>query len=110
MNSLGFREGFSSDIDKFKQQYRTQSPVIADRFESAVNEALAKIKEAPTAVGHFIRGPEGAVREFRRCNLKGFPLFIIYGVSGQMILIGGLLHARSRPAEWLRPFRPPWGN
>jgi len=45
------------------------------------------------------------VSEFRRRNLRGFPFFVLYGFTGDRLLLGSLIPSRSDPLTWLTRFR-----
>ncbi len=41
------------------------------------------------------------MRDVRRRNLRAFPFFILYGLSGDTLIIGSLIPSRSDPLTWL---------
>jgi hypothetical protein len=46
------------------------------------------------------------VRELRRRNLRAFPFFILYGVTGDRLIIGAVIASRSDPLTWLSRLKP----
>ena len=74
------------------------------RFRAEVDKAIEKIKDSPTSAGHFVDTGSQIVKEVRRRNLSSFPFFILYGVSGDLLVVRSLLPSASDPLTWLKRF------
>jgi plasmid stabilization system protein ParE len=73
--------------------YRERSPLASARFVHEVNQAIAKILEAPQ---RWSRGSHGTYK----ANLPCFPFAVIYRESGETIQILAVAHGRRRPGYW----------
>jgi hypothetical protein len=104
MNVL-FHPNFPRDIRKFEEDYGAISEGLTARFRQEIEEALAAIKKAPQAAGHFLQIESQTVRELRRRNLRVFPFFVLYGLTEQSLIVGALIPSRSDPLTWLIRFR-----
>jgi hypothetical protein len=102
---VGYHPDFAKDIRKFEAEYCQISAGLATRFREEVDDALAAIKAAPQAAGHFLQTGSQVVPEFRRRNLRAFPFFVLYGFTGDRLLFGSLIPSRSDPLTWLTRFR-----
>ena len=100
-----YHPDFAQDIRRFEAEYREISTGLAERFRQEVDDALDAIKVAPQAAGHFLQTGSRVVSECRRRNLRAFPLFVLYGLTGDRLLIGSLIPSRSDPLTWLTRFR-----
>jgi hypothetical protein len=100
-----YHPDFAKDIRKFEAQYLEVSTGLAERFRQEVFAALDAIKAAPEAAGHFLQTGSRVIHEFRRRNLRAFPLFVLYGLAGDRLLFGSLIPSRSDPLTWLTRFR-----
>ena len=100
-----YHPDFPQDIRRFEAVYREISTGLAERFRQEVDDALEAIKAAPQASGHFLQTGSRVVQEFRRRNLRGFPFFVLYGLTGDRLLLGSLIPSRSDPLTWLTRFR-----
>jgi hypothetical protein len=99
-----FHPDFPKDIRKFAADYREISGGLAARFRKEVEDAIDAIKASPQGAGHFLHTGSRAVPEFRRRNLRAFPFFILYGVSGDSLIFGSVIPSRSDPLTWLIRF------
>lgn len=95
---------FATDIRQYAERYRKVSPKLGTRFRLDVDEAIAAIKSAPTAAGHYVNTGSSILREVRRRNLKAFPFFVLYGVTKDQLLFGSVIPSASDPLAWLKPF------
>jgi hypothetical protein len=93
---------FPQDIKKFEAQYREISARLGQRLRADVDKAIEHIKKSPNSAGHFLNTGSQIVREVRRRNLKSFPFFILYGVSGDMLVFRSLIPSTSDPLTWLK--------
>jgi len=73
---------FPQDVKKIQAQYREVSAQLGVRFRTEVDMAVGLIKASPSSAGHFLNTGSQIVKEVRRRNLKSFPFFVLYGVSG----------------------------
>ena len=98
---------FPKDIKRFEAQYREVSEPLASRFRGAVDDAVGRIKASPSSAGHFVNTGSQVVKEVRRCNLSSFPFFILYAVSGDMLVFRSVIPTASDPLTWLKHFQAP---
>lgn len=101
---VGFHPSFSKDIRKFEGDYKAISDGLAARFRAEVDQAIESIKAAPERAGHFIQIERKSVLEYRRCNLRAFPFFVLYATTVDAVYIGSLIPSRSDPLTWLTRF------
>ena len=73
--------------------YRERSVTAATNFESAVSQAIARVKESPE------RWPWYA-SAFRKYTLHQFPFSIVYQIFSTHILVLALAHGHRRPGYW----------
>jgi len=95
---------FAQDVLRFAGQYGVISPRLEDRFRIEVDEVLARIKERPTAAGHFLNNGSAVVTDVRRRNLASFPYFVLYGLHADLMVVGALIPSASDPLTWLDRF------
>jgi hypothetical protein len=113
---VSYHPGFPKDIKRFEAQYQGVSERLALRFRAAVDEAIDQIKTSPASAGHFVNTGSRIVKEVRRRNLSSFPAFILYGVSGDLLVFRSLIASASDPLTWLKRFpeataaQPPVGG
>lgn len=103
---VAYHPDFPKDIKRFEAQYRRVSEGLALRFRAAVDNAIEHIQASPGSAGHFLNTGSQIVKEVRRRNLSLFPFFILYGVSGDMLVFRSLIASASDPLTWLRDFPP----
>jgi hypothetical protein len=101
-----FHPDFPKDVRKFESDYALVSQGLAARFRSEIDEAIESIKLSPNSAGHFLNLGSAVVRELRRRNLRAFPFFILYGVTGDRLIIGAVIASRSDPLTWLSRLKP----
>lgn len=99
-----FHPEFASDQRRFEAEYTEISPGLSARFRAEVDAAIAAIKAAPTAAGHFINTGSTIVPEFRRRNFEAFPFFVLYGCTSDLLVFGAIVPTRSDPLRWLTRF------
>lgn len=75
--------------------YQAKSVDAADRFEAAVNAALAKTALHPSQFPQTIGG-------CRYCNLKPFPFSIVFRVQDDILKILAVAHAKRQSNYWRR--------
>lgn len=102
-----YHPDFPKDIKRFEAQYREVSERLATRFCGAVDDVIGRIKASPGSAGHFVNTGSQVVQEVRRCNLSSFPFFILYAVSGNMLVFRSVIPTSSDPWTWLKRFRAP---
>ena len=98
---VSYHPDFPKHIKRVEAQYREVSQRLALRFRAEVDKAIERIKVSPGSAGHFLNTGSRIVKEVRRCNLSSFPFFILYGVSGDMLVIRSLIASTSDPLTWL---------
>jgi len=101
---VSYHPDFPKDIKRFEAQYREVSSRLALRFRAEVDKAIEQIKSAPCSAGHFVNTGSQIVKEVRGRNLSSFPFFILYGVSGDILVMRSLLASASDPLTWLKRF------
>jgi hypothetical protein len=97
-----YHPDFPKDIKRFEGQYREVSEALAMRFRGAVDDAIRRVKASPGSAGHFVHTGSHVVKEVRRCNLPSFPFFILYAVSGDMLVFRSVIPTASDPLTWLK--------
>ena len=102
-----YHPDFPRDIKKFEEQYREVSERVVVKFRAEVDSAIERIKASPNSAGHFLNTGSQIVKEVRRRNLRSFPLFILYGVSGDLLVFRSLIPSASDPLTWLKRLAPP---
>src|SRR5688572_23921230 len=101
-----FHPEFGQDILRFEAEYARISPGLAARFRSEVDQAIGAITRSPTSAGHFLQCNSKFIERLRRCNLRSFPFFVLYGCSQDELVFGSLIPSRSDPLTWLGRFQP----
>ena len=101
-----FHPEFPKDIRKFQADYAQISDGLALRFRNEIDSAVEAIKVSPSGSGHFLNLGSTIVAKLRRRNLKSFPFFVLYGVTGDRLIFGSVIPSRSDPLKWLTRFRP----
>jgi len=104
-----YHPDFPKDVLRFTDQYGAISPKLEIRFRSEVDDALIRIKYAPTAAGHFLNTGSTIVTDMRRRNLSSFPHIVLYGLQGDLLIFGALIPSASDPLTWPARFSNP-GN
>lgn len=101
-----FHPEFPADVRRHSDAYAEISVGLGARFRTEVDEAIAAIKTAPTAAGHFLNLGSAVVPDIRRRNLHAFPFFVLYGfTSDGRLIFGAVIASRSDPLTWLARFR-----
>ena len=101
---VAYHPDFPKDIKRFEAQYLAVSERLALRFRAAVDDAIELIKASPASAGHFVNTGSRIVKEVRRRNLSSFPVFILYAVSGDLLVFRSLIASASDPLTWLHRF------
>jgi hypothetical protein len=99
-----FHPEFSKDVRRFEAEYSQISLGLATRFLNEIDQALEAIKSSPMSAGHFLGRKSSLVSELRRRNLGSFPFFVLYGLTGDQLLVGSVIPSRSDPLTWLSRF------
>ena len=73
--------------------YRERSLIAASNFESAFDQAVGKIREAP------LRWPI-YVANFRKYTLRQFPFSIVYQDFSSQVVVFAVAHGHRRPGYW----------
>jgi len=97
---------FPKDMRKFAGDYREVSSGLEERFRIEVNEAIATIKASTTGAGHYLQTGSAVIKDVRRRNLRSFPFFLLYGISGEFLTFGSRIPSRSDPLMWLSRLGP----
>lgn len=99
-----YHPGFPADVRRFEAEYARISDGLAARFRNEIERAVDDIKSSPASAGHFLRVGSAVVKELRRRNLRAFPFFVLYGFTGDQLVIGSVVPTRSDPLTWLSRF------
>src|SRR5262245_2063525 len=99
-----FHPEFPHDVRKFEDQYALVSAGLGARFRQELDNAVEAIKASPLSAGHFLNLGSKVLKELRRRNLRAFPFFLLYGVSGDHLIFGAVIPSRSDPLTWLGRF------
>ncbi len=78
------------DIREARKWYRKISPLLADDFVAAVEEAINSAKERPAAY-------QLVHRSFRRVVLRRFPYSLFYDLMGERLVVVAVLHQARDP-------------
>lgn len=100
-----FHPDFPRDQRRFEADYAEISLGLAAWFRTEIDAAIAAIKAAPSAAGHFVNTGSEIEPEFRRRNLNAFPFFVLYGCTPATVIFGANIPTRSDPLNWLTHFR-----
>ncbi len=73
--------------------YRDRSLIAAINFESAFEQAVTRIQEAPHRWPIYFK-------DFRKYILRQFPFSIAYQDLPSEIVVFAVAHARRRPGYW----------
>ena len=102
-----YHPDFPQDIRRFERQYLDISERLALRFRAAVEKAINAIKASPGSAGHFVSTGSAIVKEVRRRNLRSFPIFILYGMTDDLLVFRSLIASASDPLTWIKHFSIP---
>ena len=90
---LRFNPSATKELRKSADWYADRSEQAARRFAAAIRKALSAIDAAPE------RFPLVSQRE-RACSVEKFPFQLIFRVSGDVLYIVAVAHAKRRPGYW----------
>lgn len=96
---------FFDDLRRFTEEYRAVYENLGHRFNQEVRQALLRVKAGPEYAGHLLKTRPITLKDVRRCNLRSFPFFVLYGLTSEVLLIASLLPSRSDPLTWLSRFQ-----
>jgi len=100
-----YHPDFPKEIKGFEAQYSQIAEKLGLRFRAEVEDAIAKIKTAPSSAGHFLNTGSTIVKEVRRRNLTSFPFFVLYAVHNDLLVFRSVIPSASDPLIWLRRFQ-----
>ena len=75
------------------QYYAEKQVELAQSFIDAVENAIYRIREAPTRY-------RIVEEDIRRCLTHQFPYGILYTIESDSILIVAVMHCRQKPGYW----------
>jgi len=81
------------EYDEAALWYAEREPGLALRFIGAVEDAIARILEAPTR-WRVIE------EDVRRCLTRVFPYGVLYTIEPDFILIVAVMHCSREPGYW----------
>jgi plasmid stabilization system protein ParE len=83
-------------LSALRRYVRKAGPVVAGRFQTAFDDAIARVGTNPRAWAKHLYGT-------RRCRLRlRYPYFLIYVVEPARVLVVAVAHDRRRPGYWRR--------
>jgi plasmid stabilization system protein ParE len=91
---LRVRKQAKVEILEAFDRYFQNSPTAAQRFVVAVDEAIARIEEAPEQFP-VIHG------RLRRALLRRFPYAVYFKIYPSVISVVGVIHGHRHPDTWL---------
>ena len=94
MHLLRVRKQAKVEILDAFARYFQNSPPAAQRFVVAVDEAIARIEEAPEQFP-VIHG------RLRRALLRRFPYAVYFKIYPSVISVVGVIHGHRHPDTWL---------
>jgi hypothetical protein len=97
---VSYHPDFPKDIKQIESQYCQISEGLSQRFRSAVDETIERIRASPSSAGHFVNTGSQIAREVRRSNLSSFPFFVLYAVSGDLVVFRSVIASASDPLTW----------
>ena len=74
--------------------YRKRSLIAAINFESAFEQAVERIKEAPERWPIYFQ-------HFRKYTLRQFPFSLVYRDLSSETVVFAVAHGRRRPGYWM---------
>jgi plasmid stabilization system protein ParE len=83
----------ADDLAAAIRRYESISPVLADRFRTAIRNRLADIATRPEWFGIMQQGLRAAI-------VHRFPYVILFSCREERVLIVGVFHARSDRGPW----------
>lgn len=95
MRQLRVRAPARREINSAFAWYLQHSPLAAEGFLDAIDEALSLITKSPER-HPVVRG------RLRRMLLQGFPYAVYYKVYPKVISVVGVIHGHRHPGTWLR--------
>jgi plasmid stabilization system protein ParE len=79
--------------------YGQRSPAAAEAFLAEVDDAIARIGEAPETWPRYRR-------DTRRFILRRFPFSVVYRIEDDGVYVVAVAHAKQRPEYWRRRNKP----
>jgi plasmid stabilization system protein ParE len=93
LKPVRFLQSAREDLKREKNYYRKISPVLAQRFQKAVEVAVNSLANQPIAM-------QTLGDHIRRWPLETFPHGILYRVEIEFILILAVFHPKQSPSRW----------
>ena len=90
---LVLRPQAEAEVLDARDWYEEQRPGLGEAFGTQVEEALARIAQAPRAYPR-VQG------ETRRSLLRRFPYAIYFVATSDEIVVLGIIHGRRHPRRW----------
>ena len=91
--NLNWESGATREFVEAAGYFGNIDPDLGDRFISAVEVAIARLKAAPQLFRRF----DGAARKVR---VERFPYAVVYWLDGDVIHIIAVLHLHREPGYW----------
>ena len=82
-----------ADYEEAYDWYFAKRQDLAEDFSLAVEQAVAKVAEAPLRFQEIEPG-------IRRCLVHGFPYGLIYEAGDDEVFLVCIMHLRRRPGYW----------
>lgn len=86
------------ELVEAERWYEVQRPGLGGEFRHAVEEAVARLLEAPHSAPRLLSAPEAVGA--RQIFVKRFPDRIVFIEEGDALWILAFAHQRHRPGYW----------
>jgi len=90
---VNVHEAIWDDVKDARIYYETVSPVIADKFDEALDIALQNLQQQPQF--YFNKSTK-----YRRIRLLRFPYQIVYSITKETVILWCLHHDKSDKKQW----------
>ncbi len=81
------------ELHRAHDWYRARNQEAAEKFLSALDDAVELVVEAPERWMELEPG-------IRRVLLRGFPYALVYAVQTEHVVVLAVMHGRRRPGYW----------
>lgn len=89
----GFHPEALAEYEAAALYYAARDPRVAVRFIEAVEDAVRRIRGAPTRW-------RVVAEDIRRCLLRVFPYAVLYTIERDRLLIVAVMHCSREPGYW----------
>lgn len=93
-----YHASFNTDADAARAWYEQQRSGLAAEFELELESCMQRVMERPQTF-QLVRGA------MRQALLKRFPYAVVFELTDQRILVGGVFHCARNRTMWESRFR-----